>query len=133
VAATSGAQISIAGSGFIASSTLTASGTSVTISSVISNQIVATIPASLLSIAGTLSVVVSNPAPGGGTATANLPVQPALLSVEPSTVVTGSTISVAVNGANSGNLSNDRGTFVWRELGQILGKEIRLRDLVDKC
>ena len=62
-------SLTVAGTGFAAGATLTFNGTAVTVSSTTATQIGATVPAALIASAPStdvVSVVVTNPAPGGG-------------------------------------------------------------------
>lgn len=60
-------QVQITGSNFLPGSTVSANSTVVASTFVSATQLVATIPASDLVIAGTVSISVANPSPGGGT------------------------------------------------------------------
>jgi uncharacterized protein (TIGR03437 family) len=66
--------LNINGSGFTGSSTVTFNGTPHAVSAFTSTLLVLTLTQSDLSLAGTLPVVVTNPAPGGGQASATLTV-----------------------------------------------------------
>ncbi len=59
--------LTVTGSGFIASSVIKWNGTSLTTSYVSATQLQATIPAASVAIAGTASVTIYTPTPGGGT------------------------------------------------------------------
>jgi hypothetical protein len=91
--------LTINGSGFIASSTVTFNGVSHAARFVNSGQLTITLAASDLAAAGSLAVVVSNPAPGGGSSNA------AAFTVQPAAVVptlTSLTLSAStVVGGNS--------------------------------
>ncbi len=62
--------VTITGTGFVPGSTVTWNGTSLYAADVSSTQLTLYVPYSEIASAGTASVVVSNPAPGGGKATA---------------------------------------------------------------
>ena len=100
-------KITVVGSGFINSTTVTVAGSTIPITSVSSSQVVATLPSTDFSLAKNLSLAISNPSPGGGTATATISVIPQLVSVQPSSVVVGSNISISVLGADTQNLANN--------------------------
>jgi subtilase family serine protease len=60
-------KITCSGFGFISSSSVLINGTAITTTYVNSKTVTAVVPASYLATAGTLTVQVKNPAPGGGT------------------------------------------------------------------
>jgi trimeric autotransporter adhesin len=63
-------QITLQGTGFVPNTTVSVNGTVVTSTYSSSNSITATIPASSLAFPGNVNVVVTTPAPGGGTSSA---------------------------------------------------------------
>jgi uncharacterized repeat protein (TIGR03803 family) len=75
----------INGSGFLTSSTVTFNGAAHQVSFVSSNQLAIGLTSSDLAMAGTYPVVVTNPGPGGGTATLNFAVVP-LVTISPLSV-----------------------------------------------
>jgi sugar lactone lactonase YvrE len=107
ISATAGAPsqtITVNGSGFISTTTVTYNGAAHTATLVSSTQLIITLSATDLAAAGTFSVVVNNPTPGGGAANApfavNNPV-PLASSVSPSSLATGSPATViSVSGSN---------------------------------
>jgi hypothetical protein len=93
-AGASGVLLIIGGSGFNSSTTVTADGTPLSVSSATGTNLNASVPGSLLAFGDTLTISVSNPAPGGGTAapqtlTVNNPV-PTMNFVSPFSVAAGS-------------------------------------------
>lgn len=104
-AGSGGFALTIQGSGFIAGSTATFDGRARSVTFGSSTQLSVTIPSSDVAVAGSFPVVVTNPAPGGGSSapasfsvTVSNPV-PALSSASPSSVVAGSgAVSVALTG-----------------------------------
>lgn len=93
-AGASGVLLIIGGSGFNSSTTVTADGTPLSISAFSATNLNASVPGSMLAVGDTLTISVSNPAPGGGTAapqtlTINNPV-PSLNFVSPFSVAAGS-------------------------------------------
>jgi hypothetical protein len=60
-------QIQLMGSDFLPTSTVSLNSTTIAASYVSATQIVATVPASSLAVAGNLALTVENPMPGGGT------------------------------------------------------------------
>ncbi len=101
LAAGSGATgLTVNGTDFVGTSAVRFNGTALTTTSVNSTQLTATIPATLLSAAGTFPVTVFNPAPGGGTSNAiNLTV-----------------ISPAPTGLTAADVPDDQGgavLFAW--------------------
>ena len=106
--------LTVNGSNFVSGSTLQWNGSSRTTTFVSSTQLTAAITAADIATAGTASVTVANPAPGGGTSqaltfTANNPV-PSVTSVSPSSAtVGGSGFTLTVNGNNFVNGS----TIEW--------------------
>ncbi len=105
------ATLNVAGSGFIASSTVRWNGTSLGTTFVSATQLTAAVPSASLASAGTGSITVSNPSPGGGisnvvsfSVTNPLPV---LTSIAPNTAIQGSAslnLSVAGSGFNSASV-----------------------------
>ena len=96
--------IVLSGSGFNSATVVTVNG-SPTIASNTPYSISFTLPASLVARPGTLSIVATNPAPGGGSsAPATITITDAgvgPISISPSTVVQGSNpAAIAVNGTN---------------------------------
>lgn len=104
LAGSAATSLTVNGTNFVGSSTVRFNGTSVTTTYVSATQLTATIPASQLPLAGTFSVTVVNPAPGGGTSnvqtfTVNNPV-PTTASIAPTSVVAGSAgFTLTLNGA----------------------------------
>jgi len=122
VAGTGPVALTATGTNFTGTSVVQVNGVNLSTIFVSSTQLTATIPASLLATAGSLSITASTP--GGGasasrTFTVNNPV-PSLTSLSPATVVVGSgTFTLTVNGSNfvNGSLvqvngSNRSTTFV---------------------
>ena len=66
-AGASATSITLGGTGFVAASAVSVNGTNVAITAQTSTSITATVPAALLAAPSSLTVSVSNPAPGGGT------------------------------------------------------------------
>ena len=64
--------LTVTGSNFVSGSVVNWAGTALTTTFVSSTSLTASIPASNLSTAGTAQVIVTNPAPGGGTSTAKI-------------------------------------------------------------
>ncbi|MDR3590666.1 MAG: fibronectin type III domain-containing protein, partial [Negativicutes bacterium] len=93
------------GSSFVSSSVVNWNGSALTTTFVNSAQLTAAVPASKLSSAGTVSVTVFNPAPGGGsslaqTFTLNNPL-PVLSSLSPTTRATGTpAFTLSVSGSS---------------------------------
>ena len=59
--------ITLTGTGFVAASAVQVNGAAVTVTAQTATSLTATVPAALLAAPGTLTVTVTNPAPGGGT------------------------------------------------------------------
>jgi uncharacterized repeat protein (TIGR03803 family) len=78
-------ELTINGTGFLPSSTVTFNGSSHTATFVSATQLTIGLTSADLATVGTFPVAVVNPAPGGGTATANFAVLP-LVSISPSAV-----------------------------------------------
>lgn len=92
--------LTVNGSGFGADSTVNFNGNSLTPSSINANQIQVTVPASLITTAGTVSVAVIS---GGVTSnSANFTISaPAITSINPATVTAGgATFLLTINGSN---------------------------------
>ena len=100
-----GLTLTINGSNFVNGASVLWNGSSRTTTFVSSTQVTATITASDIATAGTASVTLSNPAPGGGTSAAltftiNNPV-PTLTSLSPSSkTAPGAAFTLTVNGTN---------------------------------
>src|SRR5260221_7602493 len=101
--------LTLTGSGFIAGSVVRVNGATRSTTFVSGTQLTAAIPATDVASAGTLSVSVANPAPGGGTsATLTLAVnnsgpnpQPTLSGLSPDSVIAGSgAFTLTLNGTN---------------------------------
>jgi uncharacterized protein (TIGR03437 family) len=105
VAGSAGLTLTITGSNFIAGSVVRWNGADRTTTFVSATQLTASIAASDIAIAGTASVTVFNPAPGGGNSNAlsftiNNPV-PATTSLNPSAVTAGgAAFTLTVTGTN---------------------------------
>ncbi|HUJ17960.1 MAG TPA: hypothetical protein VL197_08195 [Nitrospirota bacterium] len=116
--------LTVNGSGFVSSSTVQWNGASRTTTYVSSTQLTAAIPSSDIATAGTASVTVFNPAPGGGTSNAQTITinnrVPTITSISPSYRTHGGTaFTLIVNGSGIGtnsvvrwNGSNRTTTFV---------------------
>jgi hypothetical protein len=97
--------LTLTGTNFVQSSSVQWNGNSLATTYVSATQLKAAVAASDISVAGTASVTVFNPTPGGGTSAAqtftiNDPV-PGITSISPSSVVTGSgAFTLTVNGSN---------------------------------
>jgi uncharacterized protein (TIGR03437 family) len=97
--------ITVNGAGFFNSSKVRFNGADLATTFVNNTQLTATIPAGSLTAAGTASITVFNPAPGGGTSNAvtftiNNPL-PAIASLNPSSAPAGGpAFTLTVNGAN---------------------------------
>jgi hypothetical protein len=95
--------LTINGSGFVCDSSVTFNGNTRTTTFVSPTQITVAIPASDIALAGVYNVVVTNPAPGGGTSntvtlTVNNPV-PAITTLSPGSVMVGSgAFTLTING-----------------------------------
>ena len=96
--------LTINGTGFVPTSTVWWNGSPRTAQYVSATQLTASIPASDLASAGTASVVINNPAPGGGssvaaTFTINNPV-PAITSLSPTSATSGgAAFTLTINGS----------------------------------
>jgi hypothetical protein len=97
--------LTVNGSNFVSGAVVRVNGSNRTTTFVSSTQLTAAIPASDIASPGSLSVTVTNAAPGGGTSSAltftvNNPV-PALTSLSPSTATAGgAAFTLTVNGSN---------------------------------
>ena len=106
IAGTGTAQITINGSSLVPSAVVYVGGQPRTTTYVNATQLVASLTSADLATAGTLSIVATNPGPGGGsTAAASLPVNnpaPGSITVTPNLVTTGTATvtSITVTGAN---------------------------------
>src|SRR5205823_7635300 len=69
-AGSAGFTLTVTGTNFVSTSTVRWGGTSLTTTFVSFTQLTATVPAALIATAGTASITVVNPAPGGGTSKA---------------------------------------------------------------
>lgn len=109
----SGFTLTVNGTNFISSSVVRWNGSDRTTTFVSATQVTATIPASDIATAGTATVTVFNPAPGGGlsngqTFTINNPA-PTITSLVPSsTLAGGATFNLVVNGTGFVNGSTVR-------------------------
>jgi hypothetical protein len=79
------ATITLNGGGFAAQSVAQANGTALATSVVSDTQLTAVVPSAMLATAGTLSITVENPAPGGGLSTAETLTVLIAVSVSPAT------------------------------------------------
>jgi hypothetical protein len=100
-----GFTLTVTGSSFVSTSVVQVNGASRTTSFVSATQLTAAIPASDIAAAGTLSITVFNPTPGGGTSSAvsftvtSSP--PSLASISPSTATAGGpAFTLTANGSN---------------------------------
>src|SRR5690349_15726914 len=100
-----GSTLTVSGSGFVSTSTITWNGTPRTTTFVSSTQLQASLLAADVSVVGTAQIGVSNPAPGGGASSAvNLPIVypvPVISSLSPNAVAPGGsafTLTVTGNG-----------------------------------
>jgi len=97
--------LTVNGTNFVSASVVQVNGSSRTTTFVSATQLTASVPASDIAAAGTLSVTVVNPAPGGGTSaastfTVNNPV-PAISSLSPNNATAGgAAFTLTVNGTN---------------------------------
>src|SRR6266550_2141755 len=97
--------MTVNGTNFVAASSVLWNGTALTTTFVSSTQLTATVTAALVANAGTASVTVVNPVPGGGTSnpqtfTINTPV-PTTTSINPNSCLAGSPqFTLTVNGTN---------------------------------
>ncbi len=97
-----GDRITVTGAGFLMTSQVTINGNAVTSTFVSPSTLTFVVPLTL--VAGSASVVVNNPGPGGGPSKpASLTVVnpvPAITSLDPASGTTGSTVTLNVNGSN---------------------------------
>ena len=106
--------VTINGSGFVSSSTVTFNGVAHALTFVNASQLTIQLSASDLAVAGTLPVVVTNPPPGGGASnsvsfTVDNPT-PSITSLSPNSIVVAATTQVVtING--SGFVSSSTVTF----------------------
>lgn len=98
--------LTINGSGFIRSSAVSWNGEAMTTAFVSSTQLTVAVPAISIATTGAASIVVTNPAPGGGISnTATLPIgsvnpTPVVISISPSSIAAGSaSITLSVTGS----------------------------------
>ena len=119
IAGSAGFTLTLNGTGFISSSAVQVNGTPRTKASVSNTKITVELAASDIASAGALSVVVSNPLPGGGTSgtqslAINNPV-PTLTSLSQTSALAGSTgFNLTVTGTNFVNTSKVRWNGVER-------------------
>ena len=105
IVASPSTSVTITGSGFVPTSTVTVNGSPIGATVVSSTQLTVVIPASQLTVAGTLPIFVTNPTPGGGvsntvTFTVNNPT-PTLSTISPTLVLAGgSGFTMSVAGTN---------------------------------
>ncbi len=115
-AGSAGFTLTVNGSGFVSGSTVRVNGSNRTTTLVSATQLTVAIPASDLASAGTLSITVFNPAPGGGTSAvssftvnaANNPL-PSISSVSPSNIFAGGsdfTLTITGSGFISSSVVN---------------------------
>src|SRR2546430_290837 len=115
-AGSTGFTLTVTGTNFVSTSTVRWGGTSLTTTFVSSTQLTATVPASLIATAGTASITVVNPAPGGGSSNAQtftISAAPTISSLSPTcTSAGGGQFTLTVNGTNfvSGSTVNWNGT-----------------------
>ena len=95
--------LTVTGSGFIASSSVIFNGVAVSTTYVSATSLQAQIPASALTAGGTISVTVSNPAPGGGSsATSSFTVTsptPSVSSITPTYILQGAAATLTISGS----------------------------------
>ncbi|MCX6291107.1 MAG: hypothetical protein NT126_05020 [Bacteroidetes bacterium] len=116
-AGASSTSITLTGSNFVNGSVANWNGSSLSTTYVSATQLTATVPSTNLISAGTASVTVFNPTPGGGTSssvtfTVNNP-SPVLSSITPSSATAGtSSISITLTGSNfvTGSVVNWNGS-----------------------
>jgi trimeric autotransporter adhesin len=104
-AGATGFTLTINGTNFVSTSTLTWNGLAQPVTFVSPSQLTTSVSGSELGAAGTIPVSVSNPAPGGGQAVTSFiispPAAPAVASVSPSTVsIGGPAFTLTVAGSN---------------------------------
>src|SRR5262249_7660586 len=97
-------MVMLSGTNFISSSRVQVGSAILDSSTLTSTTISAVIPATLLTVPGTLSIAVFNPSPGGGTSPAVnfivITVAPTITAITPQTGITGSTFIMALTGTN---------------------------------
>lgn len=119
IAGGASAPITLSGSGFAAQSVAKANGSALATNVLSSTRLTAVVPSAMLATAGTLSITVVTPSPGGGTSTAEALVVSIAVSISPASQtvyanqsqqftarVTGAidqSVTWAVNGAAGGN------------------------------
>lgn len=110
-AGTSAFTLTVNGTGFVGASTVWWNGSQRTTQFVSATQLTASISAADIATAGTVSVVVNNPAPGGGSSSAatftiNNPA-PAITSLSPNSALTGgAAFTLTINGTGFVNASS---------------------------
>ncbi len=99
--------LTVSGTGFVASSTVNWNGTALTTTFISDAQLTASVPASDIAGAGTASVTVSSPAPGGGSSGASVFTivstnpAPTIAGIAPTGATAGgAAFSLTVNGSN---------------------------------
>src|SRR5438552_4215596 len=107
--------LTVTGTNFVSTSTVRWGGPSLTTTFVSSTQLTATVPAPLIATAGTASITVVNPTPGGGTSNAQtftIRALPTISSLNPTCATAGAQFTLTVNGTNfvSGSVVNFGGT-----------------------
>ena len=108
IAGTSSFTLTVSGSNFISGSTVKWNGTALATTFVSASQLTAAVPAANISTAGSATVTVFNPTPGGGTSsgmsfTISVPVNPTplLTGINPSSAIAGSSsFTLTVSGSN---------------------------------
>nr|WP_255484113.1 IPT/TIG domain-containing protein [Granulicella sp. 5B5] len=95
--------LTVTGSGFVASSSITFNGTVLSTTYVSATSVQAQVPASALSAGESVSITVNNPSPGGGSSTAisfsvTSPT-PAVSSVSPTSIPAGSAATLTISGS----------------------------------
>jgi len=96
--------LTVNGTNFVSTSTVNWNGTALTTTFVSSIQLTATVPASLVATAGTASITVVNPGPGGGTSTAKtftIGTTPVITSPPTATGTVGVTFSYTITATNN--------------------------------
>src|SRR5438874_2186 len=96
--------LTVNGTNFVSTSTVNWNGAPLATSFVSSTQLAATVPASLVATAGTASITVVNPSPGGGTSSAQtftIPNTPAITSPLTATSPVGVAFSYTITATNN--------------------------------
>src|SRR5437899_7010345 len=96
--------LTVNGTKFVSTSTVNWNGSALTTTFVSSIQLTATVPASLVATAGTASITVVNPGPGGGTSTAKtftIGTTPVITSPPTATGTVGVTFSYTITATNN--------------------------------